>query len=501
MTEPLPRLCNGTVPGVTTTTSPIRIVQFGEGNFLRAFIEPMVERLNETTNFDGSIAIVKPRMQGTLPDFREQDNLYTVVLRGRAQGSVVNDHQIITTVKQVFDGDNTWEDLAALAQCPTVRYIISNTTEAGITLVPTDPMEGIPSSFPGKITKFLYARYQAFDGSPDSGVVLLPCELIENNGTRLRECVLEMAQIWQLPSAFCTWVKDHCHFLDTLVDRIVTGFPTKEAETLWEQLGYRDTLLVTGEPYGLWVIEAPGDVAKTLPFAHEDLPVIVTENLRAYREQKVRILNGAHTATVLIGWLCGKTIVRDLLTDPITNAFLRRTVENEIVPYVPLCKDDVLSFAQAVYERFANPFIDHRLLDISLNSVSKWKTRVLPTLLDRVHKTGTLPQNLTFSFAALLAFYTGHALPQMDLQQDGLHATRTDGTPYTIRDSAEVLTFFAEYSHRPVEQYVEATCARSDFWGEDLRQLPGFTTAVPQALTAIREDPMDALQVYIHNEK
>lgn len=500
MTEPLPRLCNGTVPGVTTTTSSIRIVQFGEGNFLRAFVGPMVEKCNETTDFDGSIAIVKPRMQGTLPDFPAQDHLYTVLLRGREQGQVVHTHQIITAVKEVLDGSNTWDDLAALAKCPTVRYIISNTTEAGITLVPEDPMEGIPSSFPGKITKFLYARYQAFAGSPDSGVVLLPCELIENNGTRLRECVVQMAQIWQLPKAFFTWLEEHCHFLNTLVDRIVTGFPTKEAETLWKQLGYRDTLLVTGEPYGLWVIEASGDVAEALPFVHGvvhgGLPVTITEDLRAYREQKVRVLNGAHTATVLIGWLCGKTIVRDLLTDPVTNAFLRHTVENEIVPYVPLGKDEVLSFAQSVYERFANPYIDHRLLDISLNSVSKWKTRVLPTLRDWVHKTGTLPQNLTFSFAALLAFYTGH-----DLHSDGLHATRTDGTPYTIRDSAEVLTFFAENSHRPVAQYVEAACARCDFWGEDLGQIPGFSAAVTKALTAIREDPQNALQKYIKYEK
>lgn len=489
MTEPLPRLQNGTVPGVQTTTFPIRIVQFGEGNFLRAFVEPMVEQLNNTTDFDGSVAIIKPRMQGTLSAFREQDNLYTVVLRGREQGSVVDKHQVITCVKQVLDGENTWEDLETLARCSTVQYIISNTTEAGITLVPDDSMEGIPTSFPGKLTKFLYTRYQAFSGFPDSGVVLLPCELIEDNGGKLWECVLQMAKIWQLPDGFTTWVEKYCHFLNTLVDRIVTGFPTAEAEKLWQQFGYRDTLLVTGEPYALWVIEASEKIAETIPFVNADLPVICTDDLRPYREQKVRVLNGAHTSTVLIGWLYGKTIVRELLEDPITNAFLRQTVENEIVPYVPLDREAVTSFAEAVFERFANPFIDHRLLDISLNSVSKWKTRVLPTLRDHVQNTGKIPQNLTFSFAALLAFYTG-----TDLQPDGLHTTRADGTPYIVRDSAEVLAFFAENSTKPVVTYVDSVCAREDFWGEDLRRYPGFTDAVTKALTAIRKDPIAALQ-------
>lgn len=492
MTEPLPRLQNGTVPGVQTTTFPIRIVQFGEGNFLRAFVEPMVEQLNKTTDFDGSVAIIKPRMQGTLSAFREQDNLYTVVLRGREQGHVLNTHQIITSVKEVLDGKNTWEDLETLAICPTVRYIISNTTEAGITLVPDDSMNGIPTSFPGKLTKFLYTRYQAFSGSPDSGVIVLPCELIENNGDKLLECVEQMAKIWQLPDGFTTWVEKYCHFLNTLVDRIVTGFPAAEAEKLWQQFGYRDTLLVTGEPYALWVIEAPDEIAETLPFGNVGLPVICTDDLRPYREQKVRVLNGAHTSTVLMGWLCGKTIVRELLEDPITNAFLRQTVEKEIVPYVPLDREVVTSFAEAVFERFANPFIDHRLLDISLNSVSKWKTRVLPTLRDYAKNTGTLPKNLTFSFAALLAFYTG-----TDLQPDGLYTTQADGTAYIVRDNNDVLAFFAENSTKPVMSYVGSACARTDFWGEDLRQYPGFVDAVAKALTAIRKDPIAALQEII----
>lgn len=489
MITALPRLQNGTVPGIHTTTAPIRIVQFGEGNFLRAFVEPMVDILNEQTDFHGAIAIIKPRNGGTLPAYREQDNLYTVVLRGREQGRVVDTHRIITSVQTVLDGEAPWSAYENVAKCPTLRYIVSNTTEAGITLLPNDDPAAVPTSFPGKLTKFLYARYQAFAGDPDKGVIVLPCELIENNGGKLRGCVLQMAKLWCLPVAFTTWLSDHCIFLNTLVDRIVTGFPAKEAETLWHSLGYRDTLLVAGEPYGMWVIEGLPELAQELPFTQAGLPVIYTQDLRPYREQKVRVLNGAHTATVLIGWLCGKQIVRDLLEDPVTDTFLRETVLAEIVPQVPLDRADVLTFANAVFDRFANPFLDHRLLDISLNSVSKWRTRVLPTLRDHYAETGCLPKHLTFSFAALLVFYTG-----TDLRPDGLHTTRGDGEAYIVRDDPQVLAFFADYSSRSVETYVEAACAQVDFWSEDLRQYPGFVACVTKYLDAIRKDPIAAIQ-------
>jgi len=475
--------------GIEKTKRPIRVVQFGEGNFLRAFVDWMIDIINEKTDFNGSVAIVKPISYGSLERFEKQNCLYTVILRGQENGQVVNTHRIITSVDRVVDGADTWDNLAELAKCPTVRFVVSNTTEAGIVLDEGDTMDGVPATYPGKLTKFLYERYLAFDGAADRGVILLPVELIEHNGGKLKECVLRLAQVWNLPDGFTAWLNEHCTFCSTLVDRIVTGYPAAEAEDLWERLGYKDELLDIGEPFGLWVIESDRDVSGELPFVEAGLPVVFTDNQKPYRERKVRILNGAHTSSVLAGWLYGKNIVRDMMQDPVTGVFVRQAVLGEIAPLVPLDRADVDVFAAAVFERFENPFIDHELLAISLNSVSKWKARVLPTLRDHYREHGTLPKLLTFSFAALLAFYSS-----ADLREDGLHAARTDGTPYTIRDDRAVLEFFAEKSILPAADYVDAVCGNTDFWGDDLRQYDGFASAVTAHLEALRTDVQEAVR-------
>ncbi|MBR5445882.1 MAG: tagaturonate reductase [Clostridia bacterium] len=479
--------------GITKADRPIRVVQFGEGNFLRAFVDWMIDICNEKTDFNGSIAIVKPISYGSLERFAKQDCLYTVILRGQEKGEVVNTRRIVTSVNRAVDGADTWNNLAELAKCPTVRFVVSNTTEAGIVLDESDTMEGVPATYPGKLTKFLYERYLAFDGAAEKGVILLPVELIENNGGKLKECVLRLAQVWNLPAGFAVWLNEHCTFCSTLVDRIVTGYPAAEAEALWEELGYRDELLDVGEPFGLWVIESDRDVSRELPFAEAGLPVVFTDNQKPYRERKVRILNGAHTSSVLAGWLYGKNIVRDMMKDPVTGTFVRQAVLDEIAPLVPLDRADVDAFAAAVFERFENPFIDHELLAISLNSVSKWKARVLPSVRDHYAKYGTLPKKLTFSFAALLAFYTSD-----DLQEDGLHAVRGDGTEYIIRDDRAVLEFFAANSSLPTTEFVDAVCANADFWGEDLRRYEGFTAVVVEYLNAIRCDIETAIREMIN---
>lgn len=471
------------------TDRPLRVVQFGEGNFLRAFVDYFIDVLNEKTDFNGNIAIIKPISYGSLERFENQDCRYTVILRGKENGETVNSHRLITSVDRAVGGAESWKNTAELAKCPTVRFIVSNTTEAGIVLDEADTMEGVPATFPGKLTKFLYERYLAFSGASDKGVILLPVELIENNGKKLRSCVLRLAEVWNLPADFSAWVEDHCIFCSTLVDRIVTGYPAAEAEALWNQLGYRDELLDVGEPFGLWVIESDRDVSQELPFEKAGLPVVFTADQRPYRERKVRILNGAHTSSVLAAWLYGKTIVRDMMNDPVTGIFVRSAVLNEIAPQVPLEKDDVDAFAAAVFERFENPFIDHELLAISLNSVSKWKARVLPSLKDYYAKNKRLPKLLTFSFAALLAFYTSN-----DLREDGLHAHRKDGTEYTVRDDRNVLEFFAENSNLPAEEFVSLTASKEEFWGEDLRKYDGFTKTVTENLTAIREDIQRAMK-------
>ena len=471
-------------------TYPIRVLQFGEGNFLRAFVDYMLDIANEKGVFGGSIAVAKPISFGNLERFAKQDNLYTVILRGKEKGEVINSHRLITSVSKTLDCAEDYEEFMALAALDTLRFVVSNTTEAGIVLDRNDHFDGLPATYPGKLTKFLYARYQAVQGAADKGLIILPVELIENNGKKLRECVLALADAWKLPAEFKTWVEEHNVFCSTLVDRIVTGYPREEAAALCESLGYQDDLIDVGEPFGLWVIESEQDIRNELPLDRIGLPVVFTDDQRPYRERKVRVLNGAHTASVLMGYLYGLDIVRDCMQDALVGRFVRQAVMEEIVPLIRLPREDVEAFAKSVFERFENPFIDHSLLAISLNSVSKWKARVLPTVADYYAKNGTLPQLLTFSFAALLAFYTGN-----QLKEDGYHARRADGTEYVIVDNRDVLEFFAANSAADTVEYVKAAASRADFWGMDLTAAyPEFVQTVAYWLDAIRKDPAAALE-------
>lgn len=460
---------------------PIKVVQFGEGNFLRAFVDYMLDIANEKAAFDGDIAIIKPIPFGNLGSFKQQSNLYTVVLRGKMDGNIINDSRIITSIAKTLDAQQNYEDYMALARIDTLRFVISNTTEAGITLDKNDHFDALPETYPGKLTKFLFERYNAFSGAQDKGLIILPVELIENNGTKLRECILALCDCWKLPSEFKAWINNSCIFCNTLVDRIVTGYPKNEAETICEQLGYEDKLLDVGEPFALWVIESEKDISCELPLDKIGLPVVFTNNQRPYRERKVRILNGAHTASVLAAYLCGFDIVRDCMEDKLLGEFIRKTVIKEIAPQVKLPQNEVREFAESVFERFENPFIDHSLLSISLNSVSKWRVRVLPSFKDYHEKNGKLPQLLTFSFAALLAFYSSN-----DLRNDGLYAKRADGTQYVIHDNKAVLNYFAENICADTRVFVQKISSNVSFWGEDLTAYNGFTERVAFWLDKIK---------------
>lgn len=470
---------------------PIKAVQFGEGNFLRAFADYMLDIANEKGVFGGSIAMVKPISFGSTDSFKQQDDLYTVILRGKENGEVINTSRVITSIAKTLDAKEDYGEYTALAHLDSLRFVISNTTEAGIVLDKNDSFEHLPSSYPGKLTKFLFERYNAFNGDKDKGLIILPVELIENNGVKLKECVLSLCDIWNLPKEFKSWTENCCIFCSTLVDRIVTGYPKNEAEALCGKLGYSDTLLDVGEPFALWVIESDKDISGELPLDKIGLPVVFTDNLRPYRERKVRVLNGAHTSSVLAGYLYGLDIVRDCMSDKLMGSFIKRIVLDEIVPQVDLPKAEVTAFAQSVFERFENPFIDHSLLAISLNSVSKWKARVLPSFKDYVKNNGTLPRLITFSFAALLAFYSSSTLTE-----DGLIATRKDGCEYIIRDDAAVLNFFAENSSKGAEEFVSAA-SNTDFWGEDLSAYNGFTDEVCYWLSAIKNDTENALRAVL----
>lgn len=463
----------------------IKILQYGEGNFLRAFADYMIDVANEKGVFNGNIAVVKPIPFGSLEAFRRQDNYYTVCLRGRLAGKTVNTFRNISCIAKTVDAYEEYHEYMALASVPSLEFVISNTTEAGIVFDPECcPDDEPPVSFPAKLTQFLYARFCAFKGASDAGLTMLPVELIENNGTALKQCVIQYIHLWKLEAAFEHWVEEYCTFCSTLVDRIVTGFPRGEADEIQEQLGYQDELLDVAEPFGLWVIEGPENVASRFPLPRADQPVVFTIDQRPYRERKVRVLNGAHTSTVLAGYLAGLDTVGECMADTLISQFMKTAVLEEILPYVPMEREEARNFALAVFERFENPFIHHECLSISLNSVSKWKTRVLPSVKDYVHDRNSMPKLLTFSFAALLAFYT--ISMQGELAKGERQKSQGKRETYTVRDNPEVLRFFQMYAGGDVDEYVRRVAENTEFWECDLNALPGFTEMVSGYLKDIR---------------
>ncbi|MCL2253392.1 MAG: tagaturonate reductase [Lachnospiraceae bacterium] len=470
------------------TKRPVKIFQYGEGNFLRGFVEYMIQIANDKKVFNGNIQIVKATSFGSLELLKSQECVYTVLLRGKKDGETYVEKQVITSVADTVASYEEYEDYAAFAKSEELRFIVSNTTEAGIVYDETDEIAFTPpKTFPGKLTKFLYERFEYFNGAPHMGMIILPVELIENNGDTLKDCCLKYVTRWNLPQAFADWLNESNTFCNTLVDRIVTGYPHNEADDLEREFGYEDKLIVAGEPFALWVIESkdPSAVAKELPLNEAGLPVIFTDNLKPYRERKVRVLNGAHTSSVLAAYLMGLDTVGEMVKDNTMRRFLETTIYNEIVPMVPLPKEEVQLFADYVIERFENPFIQHNLLSIALNSVSKFKARVLPTIIETEAKTGAVPPLLSFSLAALISFYSGE---KYDDEEDGDRFIGLRGdVQYDIMDDVSVLDFFASAKGMDTEKIVTAFLSRTDFWGEDLTKIPNFPQTVTASLQSIRD--------------
>lgn len=460
---------------------PVKVLQFGEGNFLRAFVDYMIDIANEKGEFDGDIVLVKPIEFGSLKFFHDQECQYTVQLRGIVDGEAKKINRVITSVADAVDAYEEYEKYADYAKLDSLRFIVSNTTEAGIVYDDTDRLELTPpKTYPGKLTKFLYERYKHFDGAEDKGLIMLPVELIDDNGIHLKECVLKLAKLWELEEGFTDWLNDACVFTSTLVDRIVTGYPRDEAEELCREFGYQDNLIVTGEPFALWVIESPKDISGELPLPKAGLPVIFTDNQKPYKQRKVRILNGAHTSFVLASYLCGNDIVLESMNDDLILKFIKATIFDEVIPTLTLPKQELEDFADAVLTRFNNPYVKHAHLSISLNSVSKWRARCMPSFLEYIDKKGSLPEHLTFSLAALMAFYTG-----TEIRDKALIGHRGE-QEYNILDDAAVLEFFADNSGKEPAQYAHEVLSSTDFWGQDLSALPGVEDAVTSYLTDIR---------------
>jgi len=469
---------------------PVRVLQFGEGNFLRAFVDYMLDIANEKTDFNGSVVLVKPIPMGTLfPAFREQDYRYTVMLRGLVDGVPTEQTRIVTSVSDAVDAYLDYDRYAAYAACDTLKFIVSNTTEAGIVLDETDEFDLCPpKTYPGKLTKFLYERAVHFDYAADKGLIILPVELIDDNGIELHRCVCALAKKWNLGEKFEAWLEEACVFTSTLVDRIVTGYPRGEDKAIFEKLGYEDHILVTAEPFGLWVIESKKDISRDLPLPDCGLPVIFTDNQKPYKQRKVRILNGAHTSFVPMAYQFGYDTVLEAMNDPVIRQFMQKTLYDEVIPGLTLPREDLMAFAEAVTGRFCNPYIRHMLMSICLNCVSKWRARCMPSLLAYTEKNGTLPEHLAFSLAAMMSLYY-----QGQLGEDGkLHKVRAaDGTAYELQGDKAVLDFFASAS----SDRQDAVCAflgNETFFGQDLNQVPGLTEYVTAAFNDILDKGMKA---------
>ncbi len=452
---------------------PIKVLQFGEGNFLRGFVDYMIDIANEQNIFNGQIAIAKPIEMGNLDTFHKQEYQYTVSLKGLVDGNAKISNRQISSIATAVDTYKDYEKYMELSKIDTLRFIVSNTTEAGIVFDSTDEFTMTPpKTFPGKLTKFLFERYKAFNGAMDKGLIMLPVELIDDNGECLKNCILQLCKLWKLDTDFIDWINEACIFCSTLVDRIITGYPKDTETSLWEELGYHDELIVTGEPFALWVVESPKDISDLFPLDKAGLPVIFTDNLKPYKQRKVRILNGAHTSFSLASYLAGNDTVLESMEDETIYTFMYNTIFDEIIPTLSLPKKELVSFANSVIMRFNNPYVKHALLSISLNSVSKWKARCLPSLLSYIESKNEIPKHLAFSIASLMKFYTGD-----EIRDNSLIGNR-DGVEYNINDDMPVLEFFKNNCRKDSLSFTEAVLSNIDFWGEDLTTKTGLLELV-----------------------
>ncbi|MCM3727334.1 tagaturonate reductase [Neobacillus cucumis] len=468
---------------------PEKVLQFGEGNFLRAFVDWQIAVLNKKTDFNGSVVVVQPRGSAKVELLNEQDGLYTLYLQGMKDGKAVKEHMLIDAISRGINLFTQYEEYVELAKNPELRFIFSNTTEAGIAYDETDRLEDQPQkSFPGKLTAFLYHRFQAFNGDADKGMIIIPCELIEKNGEILKKIVLQYAAQWNLGEEFVQWIHKANTFCSSLVDRIVPGFPIDTIDEITEELGYRDDLVVVGEQYHLFVIEGPQWIKNEFPTHLAGLNTLFVDDLTPYRTNKVRILNGAHTAMTPVSYLYGLDTVAEAVDHPVIGTFIKELIFKEILPTLDLPDEELSLFAEAVLERFRNPFIRHFLMSISLNSMSKYKTRNLPTLLEYINRKKELPEKLVFSLAALIFFYKG----------------KRGAQDIPLADDQDILELFKENwaafdgSIESIRTIVSRVLGYEKNWKMDLNALPGLTDAVSRYLYEFETKGMEkAIEVVL----
>ncbi|SCC37963.1 tagaturonate reductase [Fictibacillus enclensis] len=473
---------NRTMAGVTNRY-PEKVLQFGEGNFLRAFADWQIQEMNEKAGFNGSVVVVQPRGSGKIERLNHQDGLFTLYLQGTKEGQEVNEHLVVDSISRGINLDQDYDQYLQLAESEELRFVISNTTEAGIRFNENARLEDRPQEgFPAKLTAFLYHRFQAFSGDSSKGCVMIPCELIENNGPELKKVVLQYAEHWNLEQGFVEWLHEANTFCSSLVDRIVPGYPKDSGDEKEAELGYRDELMVVSEQYYLFVIEGPEWLKNELPFEKAGLNSFIVDDLTAYRERKVRILNGAHTAMLPVCYLYGLDTVSQSVNDEVTGAFIKEMIAEEMIPAMKYSEEEMKAYAQDVLERFRNPYIHHFLSSLALNAISKFNARNVPTLVDYVEKKQKLPQRLTFSLSALLYFYKGKR-GEEDIPLD---------------DSSEIIEEFKELWQKvdskelQLTAFVQDILSKEQWWGRDLSSISGLTTAVAEHLKVFEDKGIKA---------
>lgn len=474
------------------SVAPERIIQFGEGNFLRAFVDWIIWNMNAKTNFNGSVVVVQPIDKGMVEWLNGQDCLYHVNLQGRLNGEAVNSLERIDVISRALNPYSQNAAFMALAEQPEIRFIISNTTEAGITFDPACKFTDAPASaYPGKLVQLLYRRYKTFNGDPKKGLILMPCELIFLNGHHLKECIYQYIELWKEDlgvdyEGFKEWFTKYNYVCATLVDRIVPGFPRKDIAEIQEKVGYNDNLVVQAEIFHLWVIEKPENMSieelrAEFPAEKAGLHVLIAESEKPYHERKVTLLNGPHTVLSPVAYLSGINIVRDACNDPVIGKYIHKVQFEELMETLNLPMDELRQFASDVLERFNNPYVDHQVTSIMLNSFPKFETRDLPGLKVYLERKGTLPKGLVLGLAAIITYYKG--------------GTRVDGAPIQPNDAQEIMDLLAQlWATGDTRRVAEGVLGATDIiWKEskqNLNEIPGLTNMVEGFLNDIQAKGM-----------
>ena len=471
---------------------PEKVIQFGEGNFLRAFVDWIIWNMNAKTNFNGSVVVVQPIDKGMVEWLNGQDCLYHVNLQGRLNGEPVNSLERIDVISRALNPYSQNAAFMALAEQPDIRFIISNTTEAGITFDPSCKFTDAPASaYPGKLVQLLYRRYKTFNGCPSKGLILMPCELIFLNGHHLKECIYQYIELWKEDlgadyEGFKEWFTKYNYVCATLVDRIVPGFPRKDIAAIQEKVGYNDNLVVQAEIFHLWVIEKPENMSieqlrEEFPAEKAGLHVLIAESEKPYHERKVTLLNGPHTVLSPVAYLSGINIVRDACNDPVIGQYIHKVQFEELMETLNLPMDELRQFASDVLERFNNPYVDHQVTSIMLNSFPKFETRDLPGLKTHLERKGELPKGLVLGLAAIITYYKG--------------GTRADGAPIQPNDAQEIMDLLSQlWATGDLRKVAEGVLGATDIiWKEskqDLNTIPGLTDMVEGFLRDIQDKGM-----------